>query len=80
MNIPDALRQGAVGIGCTLALALGGAVVTSSRDNAVQDQQITVIQHHEKNLDDTLTELSKDVSQLNVNVAVLNQRLADGKR
>lgn len=80
MNIPETLRQGAIGLGCTLALAIGGAVIGSSRTNAVQDQQIATIQGHEKKLDGTLDQLSKDVQQLNVNVAVLNQRLADGKR
>lgn len=80
MNIPDFLMKAAIGVASTSVVALGAATIGASRTNAVQDQQIAVIQDHEKSLDDTLKQLSSDVQQLNVNVAVLNERLKDGQR
>jgi hypothetical protein len=80
MEIPEFLTRCAMGVASTCIVALGAGVINGARTNAVQDQQIAVIQHHEKSLDDTLTQLSSDVQQLNVNVAVLNERMKNGKR
>lgn len=75
MNIPDALAKGALSVACTGLVALGAAVISGARTNAVQDVDIYTMQLTQTNTDQTLKELDEAVRSLDKNVALLNERL-----
>lgn len=67
------------GIASTIAGAslIGGGtmVLTSHRDNAVQDEAIKQIQDQQHTLDDTLKQLDQSVRTLDKSVAVLTEKV-----
>jgi len=53
----------------------GTMVLTSHRDNAVQDQKIEVLEEQRRDLSHAVDELNQSVRQLDKNVTILNERL-----
>lgn len=53
----------------------GTMVLTSHRDNAVQDQKIEVLEEQRRDLSNAVNELNQSVRQLDKNVTILNERL-----
>ena len=80
MNIPDMVAKSCVGIACTVMVAIGTAVIGDSRTNATQDKDISAIQKDQETTTETLQRLDETVRSLDKSVAVLNERLRDGKR
>lgn len=80
MNIPDMVVKSCVWVACTALVALGTAVIGDSRTNATQDKDIASIRSDQKTTTETLQRLDETVRSLDKSVAVLNERLKDGKR
>lgn len=77
MALRELVVKGCVGAACTAVLTLVGAVVSSNREDAVQDQALQSIQQHQASVDQTLARLSDDLHQLDTDVALLNERLKE---
>ncbi len=79
MLIPDILVKGCIGVACTSLVALGTAVISGSRNNAVQDKDIASLTANQQTTTETLSRLDETVRALDKSVAVLNERLKNGK-
>lgn len=77
MALREFVVKGCVGAACTAVLTLVGAVISSNREDAVQDQTIHLIEQRQASTDQTLQQLDQNVRQLDVDVAVLNERLKE---
>lgn len=53
----------------------GTMVLTSHRDNAIQDQKIEVLEEQRRDLSNAVDELNQSVRRLDKNVTILNERL-----
>ena len=77
MDIRDTLWKCAVGAASTGALALCGAVINSSREDSLQDHQLSQLETHQAETDETLKQLDVTVRQLDKDVAILHERMKE---
>ena len=77
MDIRDTLVKCAIGVASTAALTLCGAVINASREDSLQDHQLTQLENHQSDTDETLRQLDTSVRQLDKDVAILHERMKD---
>lgn len=75
--ITDNVRKGLVWVLVGGVTAAGATIISSSRQQAVQAQEIASVRHSERSLAVQVRSLRLAVGELNVSVAVLNQELVD---
>lgn len=75
--ITDNVRKGLVWVLVGGVTAAGATIISSSRQQAVQAQEIATVQSNEQSLALQVRNLRLAIGELNISVAVLNQELAD---